>query len=75
MVDVHLRGLMEIRSGQANVKLSLSKNEPNNSKNLSTNSATLESLKGVAEQFEAIFLEQLLRQARESKLSDGLFEY
>lgn len=31
-------------------------------------------LKGVADQFEAIFLETLLKQARESKLSDGLFE-
>ena len=33
-----------------------------------------EELKGVADQFEAIFLETLLKQARESKLSDGLFE-
>ena len=31
-------------------------------------------LKAVADQFEAIFLEMLLRQARESKLSDGLFD-
>ena len=31
-------------------------------------------LKDVADQFEAIFLETLLKQARESKLSDGLFE-
>ena len=31
-------------------------------------------LKAVADQFEAIFLETLLRQARESKLSEGLFE-
>lgn len=28
----------------------------------------------VADQFEAIFLENLLKQARESKLSDSLFE-
>ena len=28
----------------------------------------------VADQFEAIFLENLLKQARESKLSDGLFD-
>ena len=33
-----------------------------------------EELKAVADQFEAIFLEMLLKQARESKLSDGLFE-
>ena len=31
-------------------------------------------LKNVANQFEAIFLEMLLKQARESKLSDGLFD-
>ena len=33
-----------------------------------------EDLKAVANQFEAIFLEMLLKQARESKLSDGLFD-
>ena len=32
------------------------------------------SLQMVADQFEAIFLENLLKQARESKLSDGLFD-
>ena len=31
-------------------------------------------LETVADQFEAIFVETLLRQARQSKLSDGLFE-
>ena len=31
-------------------------------------------LASVADQFEAIFLENLLKQARESKLSDSLFE-
>ena len=31
-------------------------------------------LKAVADQFEAIFLEMLLKKARDSKLSDGLFE-
>ena len=30
--------------------------------------------KAVADQFEAIFLEMLIKQARDSKLSDGLFE-
>ena len=33
-----------------------------------------EGLQAVADQFEAIFLEMLLKQARDSKLSDGLFE-
>ena len=32
------------------------------------------SLASVADQFEAIFIESLLKQARESKLSQGLFE-
>ena len=31
-------------------------------------------LRAVADQFEAIFLEMLLKQARDSKLSDGLFD-
>ena len=31
-------------------------------------------LLAVADQFEAIFLEMLLKQARDSKLSEGLFE-
>ena len=54
--------------------LDKNKNEPLNSKNLDTNSDTLAGLQSVADQFEAIFLETLLRQARESKLSDGLFD-
>ena len=31
-------------------------------------------LKEVAEEFEAIFLNQMLKQMREAKLSDGLFD-
>ena len=42
-------------------------------KDASVNGTNAE-LKAVADQFEAIFLETLLRQARESKLSDGLFD-
>ena len=42
-------------------------------KDTSVNGSDAE-LKAVADQFEAIFLEMLLKQARESKLSDGLFE-
>jgi len=33
-----------------------------------------ESLKTVADQFEAIFIKMLLEQARDSKLSEGLFD-
>ena len=39
-----------------------------------TETNNLSGLSDVADQFEAIFLETLLRQARESKLSEGLFE-
>ena len=42
-------------------------------KDTSVNGSNAE-LKAVADQFEAIFLEMLLKQARDSKLSDGLFE-
>ena len=39
-----------------------------------SNSRASEELSQVANQFEAIFIENLLKQARESKLSDALFE-
>jgi flagellar protein FlgJ len=42
-------------------------------KDTSVNGSNAE-LKAVADQFEAIFLEMLLKQARDSKLSDGLFD-
>ena len=45
-----------------------------NSETRDTNSDKLAGLQSVEDQFEAIFLETLLRQARESKLSDGLFD-
>ena len=47
--------------------------EVSNSGNKDRKQADVE-LKAVADQFEAIFLEILLKQARESKLSDGLFD-
>ena len=43
------------------------------SENLSEKGSNAE-LRAVADQFEAIFLEMLLKQARDSKLSDGLFD-
>ena len=45
------------------------------SKTLSTNLANKKGgeLKDVAEQFEAIFVHQMLKQARQSKLADGMF--
>ena len=39
-----------------------------------TEDSSSKSIAKVAEQFEAIFIEALMRQARQSKLSDGLFE-
>ena len=74
MVATNLEGSMDIRAGAVIFKSGLNKNEPNNSKNLTINSSMAEGLEDVADQFEAIFLETLLRQARESKLSDSLFE-
>ena len=74
MVATNLEGSMDIRAGEVIFKSGRNKNEPNNSKNLTINSSVAEGLEDVADQFEAIFLETLLRQARESKLSDSLFE-
>ena len=74
MIDGNLKGIVNISSDKPFSNSGISKNEPSNSKTLDTNSDTLEGLHSVADQFEAIFLETLLRQARESKLSDGLFD-
>ena len=48
--------------------------EINSSISLDNIKSNNDDLKAVANQFEAIFLEMLLKQARESKLSDGLFD-
>ena len=48
--------------------------EINSSISLDIIKSNNDDLKAVANQFEAIFLEMLLKQARESKLSDGLFD-
>ena len=74
MIDGNLKSIMNIGLDKPFFNLDKNKNEPLNSKNLDTNSDTLAGLQSVADQFEAIFLETLLRQARESKLSDGLFD-
>jgi len=42
--------------------------------NEKTGSNNQAALANVADQFEAIFIENLLKQARSSKLSDGLFD-
>ena len=74
MIDGNLKSIINIGLDKPFFNLDKNKNEPLNSKNLDTNSDTLAGLQSVADQFEAIFLETLLKQARESKLSDGLFE-
>ena len=74
MTDGNLKSIMNIGSDKPFFNLGTNKNGPLNSKTLDSNSETFEGLQTVADQFEAIFLEALLRQARESKLSDGLFD-
>ena len=74
MIDGNLKGIMNISSDKTFFNAGINTKEPHNSKTLGASSGTLEGLQSVADQFEAIFLETLLRQARESKLSEGLFE-
>ena len=74
MIDGSLKGIMNISSDELFFTSGVNKKEPSNSKALNANSDTVDGLQNVADQFEAIFLETLLRQARESKLSDGLFD-
>ena len=59
-----------INSNQINVYVDNATN-----KNLSSNLVNKKAgeLKDVAEQFEAIFVHQMLKQARQSKLADGIF--
>ena len=62
------------RTGLGSLKLASSHNENNIPASNATGDNFNNSLAKVAEQFEAIFIEALMRQARQSKLSDGLFE-
>ena len=73
-MDGNPKSIMNISLDKPFFNLGVNKNEPLNSKPRDTNSDTSEGLQNVADQFEAIFLETLLRQARESKLSEGLFD-
>ena len=74
MIDGNLKSIINIGLDKPFFYFGVNKNEPLNSKPLDTNSDKSEGLQNVADQFEAIFLETLLRQARESKLSEGLFD-
>jgi len=74
MIDGNLKSIINIGLDKPLINLDKNKNELLNSETRDTNSDKLAGLQSVADQFEAIFLETLLRQARESKLSDGLFD-
>jgi len=74
MIDGSLKVIMNIGSDKPFFNSGINKDEPSNSKFLNANSDNVDGLQNVADQFEAIFLETLLRQARESKLSEGLFD-
>ena len=65
---------MDITLLKSGYDLGLDKNLSIGSKQSQISGQTSNELQNVADQFEAIFLETLLRQARESKLSDGLFD-
>ena len=51
----------------------LAENSINNKISTDLRNTNYEELKDVAEQFEAIFVHQMLKQARQSKLADGIF--
>ena len=72
MIDIRNSNLVsEALSRQIGLKTTSSFN---NSTDVEKELAKNDELRGVANQFEAIFLEMLLKQARESKLSEGLFD-
>lgn len=72
MIDISNSNLVrDVLSGQIGLKTTSSFN---NSTDVEKELAKNDELRGVANQFEAIFLEMLLKQARESKLSEGLFD-
>ena len=59
-----------IKSNQMNI---LADNAINKSSSSNLNNKKDQELKDVAEQFEAIFVHQMLKQARQGKLAEGLF--
>ena len=71
LINPQLESLISLQKMQK--EYSADANDFQIAKGSSVNGSNAE-LKAVADQFEAIFLEMLLKQARDSKLSDGLFE-
>ena len=74
MVDGQIKSNMDITLLKSGYGSGLDRNLSLESKHSRITGQTLNDLQNAADQFEAIFLETLLRQARESKLSDGLFD-
>jgi flagellar protein FlgJ len=74
MVNGQVKNFMDITLLNSGYGSGLDKNSSIGSKQSQISDQTANDLQNVADQFEAIFLETLLRQARESKLSDGLFD-
>ena len=71
LVNSHLESLISLQ--KLRTEYSSDSNVLRESKVGSVNKTDPELL-AVADQFEAVFLEMLLKQARDSKLSEGLFE-
>ena len=71
LINNQLEGLISLQKLQT--EQSAQAKDFQTAKDTSVNGTNAE-LKAVADQFEAIFLEMLLKQARDSKLSDGLFD-
>jgi flagellar protein FlgJ len=71
LINTRLEGLISLQKLQT--EQSAQAKDFQTANDASVNSTNSE-LKAVADQFEAIFLEMLLKPARDSKLSDGLFD-
>ena len=62
---------MENSISQFNI---LAKNATEEMQTINLKNKSKQDLKNVAEQFEAIFVHQMLKQARQSKLAEGMFD-
>ena len=64
--------MTDITSNISQIK-TLASNLVKDKQSIDIKSKDNQDLRNVAEQFEAIFVNQMLKQARQSKLSDGIF--
>jgi flagellar protein FlgJ len=74
MINVSTKNYLSAGIIQPKFEQGLAQSKAVNAQKSDAQADNLAGLSDVADQFEAIFLETLLRQARESKLSEGLFE-